>query len=91
MPPTTCPMCKGEIYSPGLEECPHCGEETNIFDSGGGQSMAEKMHIPFLGKIPLDPRIVAAGDSGTPYTQAVAESPAKEALEDITKEITSDY
>mgnify|MGYP000025778997 CR=1 FL=1 len=69
--------------------CPHCGVETNIFDSGGGQSMAEKMNIPFLGKIPLDPHIVAAGDSGVPYSQAVAETPAKQSLETVTAKITT--
>ena len=34
--------------------CPHCGQEADIFSSGGGRRLAEKFGIPFLGVIPLD-------------------------------------
>jgi ATP-binding protein involved in chromosome partitioning len=44
--------------------CPKCGEITPILGSGGGQRMAEDMGIPFLGAIPIDPGVAAAGDSG---------------------------
>ncbi|KAM3959191.1 NUBP iron-sulfur cluster assembly factor 2, partial [Aphomia sociella] len=38
-------------------ECPTCSECTNIFSSGGGKSLAEFAKIPFLGSVPIDPRI----------------------------------
>jgi hypothetical protein len=38
-------------------ECPQCSECTNIFSSGGGKSLAEIAKIPFLGSVPLDPRV----------------------------------
>lgn len=47
--------------------CPHCGEKTDIFKTGGGRSLAREMEIPFLGDIPIDPRLVDAGDDGTSY------------------------
>jgi len=47
--------------------CPKCGEKTNIFKSGGGEIMANEMHVPFLGRIPIDPQIVQACDSGKPF------------------------
>jgi Mrp family chromosome partitioning ATPase/predicted Fe-Mo cluster-binding NifX family protein len=47
--------------------CPHCGKETDIFSRGGGERLAQKYGIPFLGKIPLDPAIVKSGDEGRPY------------------------
>jgi ATP-binding protein involved in chromosome partitioning len=47
--------------------CPHCGKETDIFSRGGGETLAVKYGIPFLGKIPLDPAIVKSGDNGQPY------------------------
>ena len=47
--------------------CPHCGEKTEIFKSGGGRSMAEDMGVPFLGQIPVDSGIVTASDDGEPY------------------------
>ena len=36
--------------------------------------MAEDMNVPFLGKIPIDPAIVEACDSGKPYIQEYKES-----------------
>jgi ATP-binding protein involved in chromosome partitioning len=47
--------------------CPHCGKETDIFSRGGGERLAQKYGVPFLGKIPLDPDIVKSGDEGRPY------------------------
>ncbi|KAI8377685.1 cytosolic Fe-S cluster assembly factor CFD1 [Radiomyces spectabilis] len=35
--------------------CPHCTECTNIFSTGGGESMANEFEIAFLGRIPIDP------------------------------------
>ncbi|KAJ8923325.1 hypothetical protein NQ315_001883 [Exocentrus adspersus] len=37
--------------------CPHCTECTNIFSKGGGESLAELAKIPFLGTLPIDPRV----------------------------------
>ena len=48
--------------------CPHCGKTTDIFKSGGGESMAEEMDVNFLGKIPLEVHIVHSGDSGEPFS-----------------------
>lgn len=55
--------------------CPKCGERTDIFKSGGGEHMAEQMNVPFLGRIPIDPQIVQACDSGRPYVQHYSSSP----------------
>jgi len=56
--------------------CPKCGYKTDIFKTGGGEKMAEEMNVPFLGKIPIDPAIVEACDSGKPYIQEYKESQA---------------
>jgi Mrp family chromosome partitioning ATPase/predicted Fe-Mo cluster-binding NifX family protein len=47
--------------------CPHCGEKTELFKSGGGGEMADDMDIPFLGAVPFDPAVVLAADSGEPF------------------------
>ena len=54
--------------------CPRCGERTDIFRSGGGERMAQEMKVPFLGRIPIDPQVVEACDSGQPYIQQFADS-----------------
>ncbi len=40
----------------------------DIFKRGGGQAMAEKLGVPFLGAVPLDPRVMDGGDSGKPFS-----------------------
>lgn len=37
--------------------CPHCTECTNIFSTGGGESLAQLTGVPFLGRIPIDPTL----------------------------------
>jgi Mrp family chromosome partitioning ATPase/predicted Fe-Mo cluster-binding NifX family protein len=44
--------------------CPKCDEVTPILRSGGGKCIAEDMGVPFLGSIPMDPRIADACDAG---------------------------
>ncbi len=60
--------------------CPHCGETTDIFLSGGAETMATNAGVPFLGRIPLDPAVVQAGERGVPHVQAFAESPTAAAF-----------
>ncbi|HMN02366.1 MULTISPECIES: Mrp/NBP35 family ATP-binding protein [Geobacter] len=60
--------------------CPHCGEGIDIFKSGGGRLMADEMNIPFLGRIPLDPAMVRAGDEGEPLVEYRADSPTAQAF-----------
>ena len=46
--------------------CPHCGEISDPFGSGGAEAAASAMEIPFLGRVPLKLSIRAASDAGTP-------------------------
>jgi ATP-binding protein involved in chromosome partitioning len=46
--------------------CPHCGERSDPFGSGGAEEAAGAMGIPCLGAIPLDPSVREASDAGTP-------------------------
>jgi ATP-binding protein involved in chromosome partitioning len=47
-------------------ECPHCGEVSDPFGSGGAEAAAKVMGLPFLGRIPLTLSIRRASDAGTP-------------------------
>ena len=46
--------------------CPHCGKTTDVFRRGGGEQLSRDVGAPYLGAIPLDPDVVAGGDSGRP-------------------------
>ena len=63
--------------------CPNCGVATDIFKTGGGEKMASEMGVPFLGRIPIDPKIVEHSDSGRPFLQYVPESETAGAFESI--------
>ncbi len=52
----------------------------DVFGKGGGQELADELNVPLLGSIPLDPAVVAAGDSGNPVVLAVEPGPAAIAL-----------
>jgi len=54
--------------------CPHCGETTDVFLRGGGEAMAGDAGVPFLGRIPMDPAVVQAGERGIPHIEAFADS-----------------
>lgn len=63
--------------------CPNCGQTVDIFKTGGGQRMAHDMHVPFLGKIPIDGRTVESGDSGKPIIEMFPESEVARVYEEI--------
>ncbi|MFC1889909.1 iron-sulfur cluster carrier protein MrpORP [Thermodesulfobacteriota bacterium] len=68
-------------------DCPDCGARTDLFGSGGGERTAKEMGIPFLGKIPIEAGIVAAGDKGSPYLVEETSTPAAAAFQEIVAEV----
>ena len=67
--------------------CPHCGKKTEIFQSGGGKKMAEEVGVPFLGSIPIDPKVSAESDKGQPFIIANKNSAATKAFMQIVEEV----
>jgi Mrp family chromosome partitioning ATPase len=59
------------------------------FKQGGGKAMAEKLGVPFLGAVPLDPRIMEGGDAGKPFALQSGDSPAREAFAAIVAKLTA--
>jgi Mrp family chromosome partitioning ATPase len=67
--------------------CPHCGEMIDLFGEGGGERTAKEMGIAFIGRVPIDPRMVACSDAGTPFQQAYPDSPVTHAFEAIAEQL----
>lgn len=63
--------------------CPHCNETVDIFKSGGGEELARQLDLPFIGKVPMDPKVVVAGDDGVPYLSSEGDSPAIKAFSEV--------
>ena len=69
--------------------CRHCGERTEIFGHGGGKKTAEMLGVPFLGEVPIDPKVVVGGDTGEPIVVLDPESAAAKAFRDIARQVAN--
>jgi ATP-binding protein involved in chromosome partitioning len=67
--------------------CPHCGGKIDLFKEGGGERIAREMEVPFLGRVPIDPGIVQASDSGRPFLVDNPESESAKAFHTIVDKI----
>ncbi len=67
--------------------CPHCNKKIEIFSSGGGKKMAQEEGVPFLGSIPIDPKVSADSDKGAPFIISHKDSSAAKAFMEIVSKI----
>ena len=73
----------GIVENMSFFTCGHCGTRTEIFRHGGGQAEAQKLGVPFLGEIPLDPEVVLGGDEGQPIMLRNPKSAVAEAYRKV--------
>ncbi len=69
--------------------CPHCGVKTEIFQSGGGERIAEESGVAFLGSIPIDPLVGVDADQGKPFMIAHSDSEVAKAFMEIVEKVES--
>jgi ATP-binding protein involved in chromosome partitioning len=75
--------------------CPHCGEQMDVFGTGGGEEVAAALtrltgtDVPLLGQVPLDVRLRESGDSGTPLVVADPSAPAASALIKVSESLAT--
>ncbi len=67
--------------------CPHCGKSIELFKTGGGQRAALDLQVPFLGKVPIDPKIVETGDNGKPFVVEYSRSDSAKVFGEIVNKI----
>ena len=67
--------------------CPECGVKIDVFKAGGGKRIADDMGIPYLGSIPLDPKICNDSDGGLSFIVENKTSPATKVFLEIVKKI----
>ncbi|CQD19351.1 Mrp protein [Mycobacterium lentiflavum] len=71
------------------------GSTMQVFGEGGGAQVAERLSravgadVPLLGQIPLDPALVAAGDSGVPIVLSAPDSPVGKELRNVADKLSS--
>lgn len=69
--------------------CPHCGEAVDILGNGGGEKTASAAGIPFLGKIPFDPRMVSCSDSGVSFQDQYSDAEAANAFVKVAEKVSA--
>jgi len=67
--------------------CPHCGKKISLFKEGGGMKAAEELAVPFLGKVPIEPKLVEDGDAGVPFLKEAGESESAKAFMEIVDNV----
>ncbi|MES2136417.1 MAG: Mrp/NBP35 family ATP-binding protein, partial [Pseudomonadota bacterium] len=75
----------GLIENMATYVCPHCGEASHPFGTGGAETAAAEMGIPFLGRLPLSLAIREASDAGNP--PAASDGPEAEAFAAIAAKL----
>jgi ATP-binding protein involved in chromosome partitioning len=65
--------------------CPHCGEASHPFGTGGAEAAAEEMGVPFLGRLPLSLGIRENSDAGRP--PAAGDGPDSQAFAAIAAKL----
>lgn len=70
--------------------CPHCEKSSKIFRSGGGKEISEALHIPLLGSVPLDGKIVEESDEGHPVITSRPESKVAQEYFSIAKNMLAE-
>ena len=74
----------GVVENQSYFVCEH-GQRYELFGSGGGEQVARLAEAPLLGKVPVDPVICAAGDSGTPLVESSPDCPSAQAFASVAR------
>ena len=75
----------GVVENMATYTCPHCGEASHPFGTGGAEAAAAEMGVPFLGRLPLSLAIREASDAGEP--PAASGGPDAQAFEAIAAKL----
>ena len=79
----------GVVENMSFFVCDECDKKHHIFKNGGGQLMANKLNVPYLGEVPLVPKVVENGDSGKPTVMAESNNQASEAYVNLAGQVAA--
>jgi ATP-binding protein involved in chromosome partitioning len=66
------------------------GRRYEIFRHGGGRKLAAEAGVPFLGEIPIDPRVAECGDQGEPIVRRHPDSPVARAYAALAETVVEE-
>jgi ATP-binding protein involved in chromosome partitioning len=65
------------------------GTRMDIFGMGGGERLASEAGVPFIGAIPIDPRVRTGGDDGKPVVAVDPDAPVAKALRMVAEDLAA--
>jgi ATP-binding protein involved in chromosome partitioning len=79
----------GVVENMSVFICPDCGHAHHIFGEGGARKTAAQIGAPFLGEIPLLPRIRVTSDAGTPVMVESPDGPEAKAFAAVAEKVAA--
>jgi ATP-binding protein involved in chromosome partitioning len=79
----------GVVENMSYYVCEHCGKKSELFQTGGGQRLADELGVPLLGQVPLQAGVARLADSGQPIVVAQPDSPAGQALAETARQVAT--
>jgi len=79
----------GIVENMSFFECPNDGAKFFIFGNGGGEALAERYGVPFLGGIPIAINIREGGDLGVPIVVSAPDSPQAQAFRNVAQNVAA--
>ena len=79
----------GLVENMSVFVCSNCGHEHHIFGHGGARETAATLGAPFLGEIPLVPRIRETSDAGTPVSVSAPDGPEALAFLELARKVAA--
>ncbi|HKX30224.1 MAG TPA: Mrp/NBP35 family ATP-binding protein [Blastocatellia bacterium] len=79
----------GIVENMSYFECPNDGNKYFIFGNGGGEALAERYEVPFLGGIPIAINIREGGDLGVPIVVGQPESAQARAFRQVAQNVAA--
>jgi ATP-binding protein involved in chromosome partitioning len=79
----------GVVENMSYFECPNDGAKFFIFGNGGGEALAERFDLPFLGAIPIAINIREGGDLGIPVVISQPDGPQANAFQNVAQNVAA--
>src|SRR5215510_1346291 len=79
----------GVVENMSYFECPNDGQKFFIFGNGGGEALAERYGVPFLGAIPIAISIREGGDLGVPVVISQPDSAQATAFQSVAQNVAA--
>lgn len=77
----------GLVENMSCFECPHCHKTSEVFPRGALRLEVERLEVPILARIPIDPAVATGGDAGQPILKAAPHSATARAFQQLGEQV----